>query len=330
MIRTKIHRIQGQIVASAIVMLSISFESGAQTVAVRADTLENLSIPYRRSAPAEVSSLNRPSLSAEISARVISIPVRSGDVVSAGALLVELDCRDYIIQADVARERARLAGIQLERIRKLFANQNVSETQVDQQETDTIIARKDVESAGLRIERCGIKSPFSAAVGERLASVGEFLRPGTPVLMLTDLDSVVVSARISANDAGSIDASVNFEFSTVNGNHDVILEALSPVIDLIDRSREARLHFKAENQVPIGTIGRLIWQSGKSALPSSYLVQRGLDLGVFVLEAGKARYIPLPGAQEGRPVEVNLPKNTLIITEGRERARDGDKVEALK
>ncbi len=319
---------QALIVAMAV--LVVTDNSMAQTTAVRADTLEKLSIPYRRSAPAEVSSLNRPSLSAEIAATVISIPVRSGDVVSAGTLLVELDCRDYVIQADVSRERVRLAEIQLNRMRKLFANQNVSETQVDQQETDTIIARKDFESAGLKVERCRIRSPFSAAVGERLASVGAYLRPGTPVLRLTDLDSVVISARIGANDARSIDDDAEFELSTAGGNYEVILEALSPVVDPADRSREARFHFAADEQVAIGTIGRLTWQTVRPALPSSYLVQRGNSLGVFVLESGKARYIPLPYAQEGRPVEVELARDTMIITDGRERVRDGDSVNLLK
>jgi RND family efflux transporter MFP subunit len=304
--------------------------AAAQMTTVRVQALDNLSVPYRRSAPAEVRSLNGPRLSAEIAARVISIPVRNGDIVNAGTLLVKLDCRDYVVRADVARERVRLADIQLERMRKLMVNQNVSETQVDQQETDTVIAQKEFDSANLQVERCEIRSPFAAAIGERLASVGDYLQPGTPVLKLTDLDSVIISARISAVDAESVDEFAEFQLITARGQFPVVLEALSPVVDRADRSREARFRLAQGGQVPIGTIGRLSWASGKPALPSSYLVQRGDELGVFVLDSGKARYVVLPSAEEGRPVEVDLPRGTRIVTDGRERLRDGDEVSLLQ
>jgi hypothetical protein len=44
---------------------------------------------------------------------------------------------------------------------------------------------------------------------------------------------------------------------------------------------------------------------------------------VFVESAGKARFHVLPEAQEGRPVLLDLPPETQIVTEGRHALQDG-------
>jgi hypothetical protein len=58
-------------------------------------------------------------------------------------------------------------------------------------------------------------------------------------------------------------------------------------------------------------------------LPSNLISRRNGVLGVFVLGSNKARFVPLPNAQEGRPASVDLPDSTLVITMGRERLQDG-------
>jgi hypothetical protein len=37
-----------------------------------------------------------------------------------------------------------------------------------------------------------------------------------------------------------------------------------------------------------------------------------------------ARFLPVPGALEGRPVPVDLPSSTMIIVDGRFGVQDGD------
>ena len=49
---------------------------------------------------------------------------------------------------------------------------------------------------------------------------------------------------------------------------------------------------------------------------------------MFVFEEGRARFVGLPDAQDGRPVLIELPPDTLLITEGRQGLNDGDAVRA--
>ena len=120
----------------ALALLSAS--ASAAEIPVTVKPLSELIIHPERSAPAYVESVNNADLSAEISARVQTIPVRVGDVVDAGDTLVELDCRDY--QSRLAAPQAtlvqlesqqKLAVNQLKRARNLNKDRNISEEEVD-------------------------------------------------------------------------------------------------------------------------------------------------------------------------------------------------------
>ena len=82
----------------------------------------------------------------------------------------------------------------------------------------------------------------------------------------------------------------------------------------------------ADARAPIGASGRLRWDSPRQGIPASMIVRRADRLGVFTIRKDRAVFVPLLQALEGRPAEVELPADTLIITEGRFTVRDGDTV----
>ena len=76
----------------------------------------------------------------------------------------------------------------------------------------------------------------------------------------------------------------------------------------------------------MGRSGELIWKVEKGLLPSNLVARRDGVMGVFLHDSGNAVFTPLPGAQEGRPVVVDLPMNSEVIIRGRHRLQDGDAV----
>jgi len=56
------------------------------------------------------------------------------------------------------------------------------------------------------------------------------------------------------------------------------------------------------------------------------VLRRGTQLGVFVAANGKALFVAIPQAQEGRPVAANLAANAAIIINGRYQLQNGDTV----
>lgn len=92
-----------------------------------------------------------------------------------------------------------------------------------------------------------------------------------------------------------------------------------------ERSQEARLQFAGEAALP-GAEGKLVWNSETGYLPPELVVRRDGKLGVFIVNGAHATFVPLPDAQEGRPVPVTLAADSRIIVEGRFSVQEGEAV----
>ena len=278
-----------------------------------------------RSAPATVESLNRSRLSAQLNAAILRIPVRVGEVVRKGALLVELDCRDAQLALEQAQARLKLAQQQLERSRALRKSQNVSEEILNQRQTDFELAQLAVRQQQLQVSRCRVTAPFDGVVVARHAAEGELAAPGTPLLSLLDTVRVEVVAPVLPDQVADARQAGQCWFEAQGRRYDLVLRAVVADINTRTRNRELRFRFKKDKALP-GTPGRLKWQAARPVLAAEYLVRRGDSLGVFVLEAGRARFVKLARAREGRAAVIDLPGQTRIIVDGRFSLHDGDAV----
>jgi RND family efflux transporter MFP subunit len=310
----------------------------SEPVAVNALPVEQLLINAEASAPATVLSLGDSRISAEINARVVGIPVRVGEIVEPGAILVRLECGDYLLaaaelEAMLAGTEARIdfAGAQLRRVRSLQKNQTVSKELLEQRQSELagLVAEGGMQRARLgtakrHVTKCLVGAPFRAAVVERLVSVGEYAMPGSPLIRVLDVSHLEVSADVIVRDAEALLGANAVVFRHNGEDHPVALRALVPMLDPTSGTREVRLAFKGEGALT-GARGRLIWRMGP-ALPADLLVRRGQRIGVLLAEGGRARFHPLPGAQEGRPASVALPAESLIITAGRFALETGDAI----
>ncbi len=308
-----------------------------KAIPVEAKPLRELAVHVERRAPASVVSENDSRLDAEVTASIRSLRVRVGDTVKAGALLVELDDRDLRLAEQ--RERAALAALQadlelaqyqLERARTLARRQAVSDELLHQRQAAvaTLQARSDGQRAALaqaqrNLAKTQLRAPFAGLVRERLGQVGELARPGSPLLRLTDLEHLEVSAQLATALADSLPERVTLQ---ANGRrYPLRLRQLLHTVDPRARTREARLRFVDETAA-VGSAGEIVWRDPRAAIPAALLLRREGKLGVMVVEAGRARFVPLAGAIEGRPAPTELPPETRLITAGRYRLRGGETV----
>ena len=328
------------VAASIFPILASSPLSAAESKLVDARILSELQIPIIYSAAAEAVSLQSTTISSEIEARVLDILAQTADEAPGGAVLVHLDCRDYQLrlkqeqaQADAALAQLTLARQRLDRSTALIDRKHISQDLLDQQKTELDAAQSTVESRQVRIEqaetdlsRCSIKSPFRAAVTRLHVGVGEFVRSGTPLLDIEDLDHVEVSTRILPVEVESLLAAPDIALEFSGSRFSLQIDRVSPVVDRITRTHEVRLRFKFQT-APVGASGRITWTEKKPGLPSDLIVQREGKLGVFVIEDRTARFLPLADAVEGRPAAIQAPPDTMIVTRGRHNLRSGDAVE---
>lgn len=310
----------------------------AQTTSpgVTARAFAEVAVYPEREAPATAQSLNEAKLSAEVSATVVAIPVEVGQVVPKGAPLVRLDARDFELAAERAgaalkstQARLELAESQLKRGQELQARNFISQEALHQRETEVDVLRAEVtlqrallDAARRNLAKTTLRSPYRAVVRERLAHEGELAAPGTPLLALVDLSRVEVAARVQVKDVAALEGAKKVDFVALGRRYPLKLLRVSPAIDPDARNVEARLAFAGEGAQP-GASGRIAWRDPRPHLPPELVARRDGKLGVFLLENGKARFVPLPEAQEGRPVPAELPPEARIAVEGRHQLSDG-------
>ncbi|MCW8902868.1 efflux RND transporter periplasmic adaptor subunit [Sedimenticola sp.] len=302
--------------------------------------LGEVAVYQEYSAPATTLSLNESRISAETTGVILRIPVQVGDRVERDALLTALDCRDN--QLKLRKAEAGLAGIearvtlakrQIKRTQSLRKTSSVSEERLNQQEADLQIADADrqaqlaaIAEARLNQQRCEIKAPFAGVVRERLAGEGEWVNPGQPLIHLIDLERLEISAQVSVDRVASLQKAGKILLETNQGVYPVRLRQVVPVVESLGRNREVRLQFSDGRALP-GSSGRLLWQSQQTYVPADLPVRRGDTLGLFTVDQGKARFVPLTQALEGHPTQVDLPADTLLVIEGRQALSDGAAIE---
>ncbi len=303
---------------------------------VRTQPLSEVLVDFERRAPAEVRALNDSIISAEVSAVVLSVHADVGQSVAKGDLLLELNPTDYQLnlkqaRANLASSQARLSQAQakLNRAKTLGDKQYISADELLERETDVMVFSAQIQAnevavsiAQRNLDKCSLRAPFDGVVGKRMAQVGSFVRNGDPLLAVTQVDQFELDAKIPDSQADEVRNTGMMRFESRGQNWSVELLRLSPVIDSEGRTRQARFAFVTDAP-SVGRSGELVWEVGKGMLPSNLISRRNGVLGVFLLDAGKALFEPLPGAQEGRPARVKLPDSSRVIIVGRERLQDG-------
>lgn len=312
-------------------------------VSVRTQVLSEVLVDFERRAPAEVRALNDSSIAAEVSAVVLSVHADTGQLVAKDDLLLELNPTDYQLnlkqaEANLASSQARLnqAKAKLKRAQSLGDNQYISADELLERETDVMVFQAQIQAnevavsiARRNLEKCSLRAPFDGVVVKRMAQVGGFVRNGEPLIAVTQVDRFELDAGIPDSQADEIQNTDMLSFESRGQRWPVELLRLSPVIDSQGRTRQARFAF-VDDAPAVGRSGELVWRVGTGMLPSNLISRRNGVLGVFLLDANKARFEPLAGAQEGRPAKVTLPASSRVITMGRERLQDGAAVSVQK
>lgn len=302
-------------------------------------TLGSVAVAPVRVVPAEVMTLNRSQVAAEVDGIVREVPVKPGEGVRAGERIATIDVGDYELEHDriratIASTRARIdqARLRVKQANDLSRSQFVSSDELLARETDLRVLDAELlqqevalASAARNIQRARVTAPFDGVVTERMAAPGAFVRRGEAVVMLVDIKNVELEASVPETLLDDLRRGNDFEFDASGRRFAVLLERISPVTERDERAGKVRFVF-GDAPPRVGTSGELRWTSARGLLPSRYLARRDGRVGVFVADGRNARFVVLSSARQGRPAAHDLGPDTLLITSGGAELNDGDPI----
>ena len=312
-------------------------------IRVNAANLKSLQLMQQNRAPASVLSGNQSVISAQVSAQIVDVLVDVGDQVKKGAKLANLEASDYGLALEQARAtlksidaRIVLANDRFERAKELSGSQYISADDLMARQTDVTVLGADriaqqvvIKIAKNNVARTRLLAPFDAAVVARTAQLGSYVTPGDAMFELVQMNGREVEARVSSDLIASLNQKSSVSYLHNGTQWPLKLLRITPVVETNSGIQRVRLGFTSE-PAPIGSSGQLQWSNDRGLLPADMLVKRSGKLGVFIADNGQARFHEISAAQEGRPVELSLPENTLLVTDGRFRLQDGQRIELVE
>lgn len=171
--------------------------------------------------------------------RITELLFQEGQAVAAGTPLVRID--DAMLQAQAERATADrdLAQQQLERVRRLRAENASSAADLERAEAAARSADAALALLQLQIERTTVRAPFAGVVGQRFVSIGDYVTTASRLLTLQTVDPQRAVIEVPERYAGQVRRGQSVEFTVAAAPERVfraVVEFIDPVVQDVSRT----------------------------------------------------------------------------------------------
>jgi membrane fusion protein, multidrug efflux system len=264
-----------------------------------------------------------------VAGAVVALPVKAGDRVKAGQVLLRLDARAAEQQAgaaaaqvQAARAAQEAATKEFERQQQLFRKNYISQAALDRAEAQykatQAEAAAQLAAAGAARTHSGffvVTAPYDGIVSEVAVVLGDMAMPGRRLLTLYDPAALRVSAAVPQSAAQRLVAAGPAPQAELPGAAAARLAPVRwqvlPAFDPATHTQELRLDLPAGTAAAPGMFARA-WLPGGAAdaarltVPARAVVRRAEMTAVYVVGPDGRPLLRLVrlGPQQGDQVEV--------------------------
>ena len=144
--------------------------------------------------------------------RVRKVPVKAGDQVAAGQVVVLLEDGELRAELELARARMRDAQRTLDRVKVLAKGQAATQAEEDRALGQAEIAAAEAELAARRLDQARLLAPIAGTVLEVSVKPGEVVQPGGKVMLkLADLSTLTAEATVNEADVARLQQGLGAE-----------------------------------------------------------------------------------------------------------------------
>ena len=328
------------------------------------ETVKISSLPDTFEAVGTVRARTSAMVSARVPGVIIELPVREGDRVRKGQLLVHLDAQENAATAavavaavdeaqrglDEALTRKKLTDITFERYQKLFTEQAVTRQEFDSRQTEKELAAQGVARAEARLKQARegaraastmadytkIVAPISGVITVKQANLGATVFPAQPLLTIEDEGSYQLELSVPESLTAKVGPGtpVYITMDALNSSFNARIAEIVPAADSASRIFTAKVTLDGKG-LKSGMYGRAAINLGTSVngilVPSNAVVERGSLTSVWVVgndQIARMRLVKA-GKKIGDRVEIlsGLTDGERLVARGVEKIVDGARIE---
>ncbi|HEX7775637.1 MAG TPA: efflux RND transporter periplasmic adaptor subunit [Parvibaculum sp.] len=257
-------------------------------------------------------------VSPEIDGIVTSIDFTDGQRLKQGDTIITLDSGSLKARLMQTQARLTLTRANYDRASRLRKQGSGTERALDEALNDMRSAEADLASAQADLDKATIKAAFSGTVGLRQVSLGQYMKAGSPVATLADIDHLRIDFRVSEVFLTRIgkDQEVSVSIDALPGEtFKGKITAIDPVVDVSGRALSVRAVLPNEGgKLRPGLFGRvnIVTQTRSSVvLPEAAIVPQQTG--------GKAVYVVVddkPAPDAGKDAPLGQHSELRLVTIG--------------
>ncbi|MCU7493983.1 MAG: efflux RND transporter periplasmic adaptor subunit [Ignavibacteria bacterium] len=304
----------------------------SDSVSVIAAKVETINMSLKKTYTGTLEGDQQANIVSQLAERIISIPVKVGENVRAGQVIVKLDKGGVISQYFQAQTSMQNAEKTLERNKALFESGAIARQALDQAQMAYDIARANFNAARNAVE---ITTPISGVVTSIKLNIGDFTSPGTPIVTVATINSLKLIMSVGEADIPYVATGKNVKIYS-ELNPDIVangkITEISKSADLSTRTFQIKAAFSnvkgswfkpgmfAKAELDLST------QKEVSVIPREAVIYAEKGPQVFVISQGKAysRDVKL-GLQNDKYIEVveGLKPDEVVARVGMNNLKDG-------
>ena len=266
---------------------------------------------------------------------IAELPVKQGDHVKQGDLILALNAEDKPAAVDTAKQVVKQREAELVAAQRLAKSGNLATLQLDTAISAVALAKSQLELAQAELDRTLIYAPFNGVVDKVPVELGSSVMQGGEVATLLSLDPVLVRGEISERDLTHIKIGDRAEALLVNGGK------VEGTVRYISREASATTRtFRIEvaipnpdNRIPAGMTAEITLRSAPVdavALPRSVVtLSNDGDLGIRAVDSSnKVAFFPIDLVEDlpSGLVLGGIPADARVIVAGQDLVKEGDEV----
>ena len=276
----------------------------------------------------------------EVSGRVTAVRFTPGAFVRKGQPLVELDARQESLALKLAQVRVSEAEQLLARYRRIEDTGALSDSQIEAGETALAAAQIERDQARVALEQRTVRAPFAGHISFSEIDPGDSVTPQTLIAQLDQRSRLYVDfaapeavfSRLGKGQMVNVTA-----FSDPDNMIEARVEAVDSAIQQDQRSYQVRTLVDNRNDRlrPGMSFSVRFVDTGQTrpAVPEAAVIWDGDGSAVFTVREGQAERTPvtISSRREGQVLlDASIGKDTLIIIEGVQKVRSGQKVAIIE